>query len=328
VITSSPVRSARNRGRWPAQADASVNAGRRWFDHRSIHDVVHVVVIVIAACLAAVGISACSAPAPKDTPADSSRTTVKPVGNATRGLALLTAFKDSLPENSGNGLRCTSCHLDNGTRATALPWLGTAARYPRYRSRRGSEESLEQRVNDCIARSLAGQMLPEDSPHMRDIIAYLDSLGSHPRPASPDSIKLAGNAVSGKQVWTESCARCHGALGEGLIAPAMWGENSFAIGAGMARQIMFATFVRANMPYDKMGSTTPQQAADVAAYVLSLPRPDHPGKERDWPKGDPPVDVAYETDAARAAGKPMPPRRPVLPRRVQPMPATQRARGS
>lgn len=242
-------------------------------------------------------------------------------GDAARGLALVTAFRDSLPGHSGNALRCTSCHLDNGTRATALPWLGTASRYPRYRSRRGSEETLEQRVNDCIARSLAGQVIAEDGRDMRDIISYLNSLGSQTRPPAPDSIRLVGHVAQGKQVWATTCARCHGSSGEGMIAPAMWGENSFAISAGMARQIIFASFVRANMPYDQMGTTTPQQAADVAAYVLSQPRQDHPGKENDWPKGDPPVDVAYATDAARKAGKPLPPARPVLPRRVQPVPA-------
>jgi thiosulfate dehydrogenase len=280
------------------------------------------VVVVVSAAIA----GACSSPAPKDSatasPADTARSPHKSAGSATRGLAILTAFKDSLPANSGNGLRCVSCHLDNGTRATALPWLGTASRYPRYRSRRGSEETLPQRVNDCIARSLAGQMLPEDGRDMGDIIAYLESIGSQQRPSAPDSIRLVGNAVHGKQVWAASCARCHGASGEGQIAPAMWGENSFAVSAGMARQIMFASFVRANMPYDMMGTTTPQQAADVAAYVLSMPRQDHPGKELDWPKGDPPSDVAYATDSARKAGKPMPPLRPLLPRRVQPIPAT------
>jgi thiosulfate dehydrogenase len=286
------------------------------------------VVIVVSAAMA----SACGSPAPKDSAtssqADSARVTAKPAGNATRGLALLTAFKDSLPEHSGNDLRCTSCHLDNGTRATALPWLGTASRYPRYRSRRGSEETLTQRVNECVTRSLAGQALDENGRDMGDIIAYLDSLGSAPRPPVPDSIRLAGNVAHGKQVWAESCARCHGASGEGLIAPAMWGAKSFSIGAGMARQITFASFVRANMPYDRMGTTSPQQAADVAAYVLSLPRQDHPGKERDWPKGDPPSDVAYPTDSARKAGKPMPPVRPVLPRRVPPVPTAARATGN
>lgn len=238
-------------------------------------------------------------------------------GNVRRGHGLLTAFRDSLPSNSGNSLRCTSCHLDDGVRPTALPWLGTASRYPRYRARRGSEESLAQRVNECITRSLAGRALDENGRDMRDILAYLDSLGSATRPPVPDSVKLVGAVASGERVYAAECARCHGANGEGLVAPAVWGAGSYAVSAGMARQITLASFVRHNMPYDRAGSLSDRQAADVAAYVLAQPRQDHEGKERDWPKGDPPSDVAYGTSAARAAGKPDPAPRPLLPRIVQ-----------
>ncbi len=179
-------------------------------------------------------------------------------GSARRGHALLTAFRDSLPAQSGNELRCTSCHLDNGVRPTALSWIGTAAGYPRYRSRRGSIETLEQRVNECITRSLAGKALPERGQEMRDIVAYIDSLGTTKRPAPPDSVKLAGVASRGERVYAGECARCHGVNGDGLVAPAVWGRDSYAVSAGMARQITLASFVKHNMPYDRAGSLTPQ----------------------------------------------------------------------
>ncbi|QJR35044.1 c-type cytochrome [Gemmatimonas groenlandica] len=242
-------------------------------------------------------------------------------GNAERGLALVTAFRDSLPEHSGNALRCVSCHLDNGTRPTAMSWQGTAARYPRYRARPGYEETLARRVNECIARSLAGRMLPEDGQDMRDMLAYLETMRSSPRPAPVDSVKLVGVAARGDIGYAGQCARCHGAGGAGvpaMAAPAVWGSESYAIGAGMARQYTLATFIRHNMPFDHADTLTAQEAADIAAFVLTRPRQDHPGKERDWPKGDPPVDVAYATTAAAAAGKPMPPDRPLLARRVSP----------
>jgi thiosulfate dehydrogenase len=243
------------------------------------------------------------------------------VANAERGLALMTAFRDSLPEHSGNALRCVSCHLDNGTRPTAMSWLGTAARYPRYRARPGYEETLARRVNECIARSLAGRMLPEGGPDMRDMLAYFETLRGAPRPAPVDSVKLIGDVAHGEAGYAKSCARCHGANGAGLpalSAPAVWGADSYAIGAGMARQYTLATFVRHNMPFDHADTLTAQEAADIAAFVLTQPRQDHPGKERDWPKGDPPVDVAYATAAAAAAGKLLPPERSLLPRRVSP----------
>ncbi|MES2521143.1 MAG: c-type cytochrome [Gemmatimonadota bacterium] len=237
-------------------------------------------------------------------------------GSERRGLAMLTAFRDSLPAYSGNDLRCTSCHLDNGTRAASMSWHGVAARYPRYRARRGAEENLTQRVNECIIRSLAGRALPDTASAMRDILAYLETTRDVPRPPAVDTVKLVGMPATGEQVYAAQCARCHGGKGDGLTAPAVWGSGSYSIGAGMSRQSMLATFVRHNMPYDRPGILTAQQAADVAAYVLAQPRQDFPGKELDWPKGDPPADVAYPTVAAQANGREQPPVRPLLPRRL------------
>jgi thiosulfate dehydrogenase len=66
----------------------------------------------------------------------------------------------------------------------------------------------------------------------------------------------------------------------------------------MARVRTAAAFIRTSMPFDQPGSLTDAQAADVAAYINSRPRPDFKGKENDWPNGDPPPDVAYPTRAA------------------------------
>lgn len=287
---------------------------------------------VTALCAGLFGALACGAPdaapgsgrtAAGDTGSRSSGRQSSAAGSSTRGdpargRALLTAFRDSLPSHSGNALRCTSCHLDEGKRPNGMPWFGTAAAYPKYRPRRGSIETLPQRINECIARSLAGKMLDEGTAEMRDMVAYIETLREVAKPAGPDTIRLGGDVALGAGVYRSSCARCHGRAGEGTVAPAVFGARSYSIGAGLARQKMLATFVHANMPYDSAGTLTPKQAADVAAYILAQPRQDYPGKERDWPKGDPPGDVAYATDAAAAAGKPLPQPRPVLPRLVDP----------
>ena len=240
-------------------------------------------------------------------------------GDSARGLALMNDFRDSLPAHSGNALRCTSCHLDGGLRASAMPWIGSDATYPRFRGRSASVESMAFRINDCIARSLAGKVLADTSKDMRDMLAYLASIGTAARPEGVDTITLVGHATSGERGYAANCARCHGQSGEGTgIAPAVWGADSYSIGAGMARQKMLATFLRHNMPFDQPGTLTAQEAADIAAFVLTQPRQDMPGKENDWPRGDPPRDAAYATNAARAAGKLLPSERPVLPRRVFP----------
>jgi thiosulfate dehydrogenase len=66
----------------------------------------------------------------------------------------------------------------------------------------------------------------------------------------------------------------------------------------MARLWTAAAFIRHNMPNDRAVTLTDQQAADVAAYVVSRPRPDFAGKGRDWPNGNAPPDVPYPTRGA------------------------------
>lgn len=229
-------------------------------------------------------------------------------------------FNDSLPHNSGNALRCMSCHLDDGRRGTAMSWIGVTSRFPKYRSRTGGVESMEQRINECVARSLAGRMLPETSEAMRDMVAYMESLRTIAVPARPDTVRVSGDTLRGARAYAVHCARCHAADGRGALAPAVYGSRSYSIGAGLARQTVLATFLRWNMPYDMPGTLPAQDAADIAAYLLRQARPDHPGKERDWPNGNPPADVAYATDGARQRGVALPAPRPVLPRRVPPTP--------
>ena len=65
----------------------------------------------------------------------------------------------------------------------------------------------------------------------------------------------------------------------------------------MSRVRTAAAFIKELMPQDRPKSLTDQEAFDVAAYINSRPRPDFEGKENDWPHGDPPPDVAYETRA-------------------------------
>jgi thiosulfate dehydrogenase len=63
----------------------------------------------------------------------------------------------------------------------------------------------------------------------------------------------------------------------------------------MAREERAAAFIKRNMPMDKPGTLTQDQAYDLAAYITSLPRTDLPGKELDYPAGKAPSDVPYRT---------------------------------
>lgn len=227
-----------------------------------------------------------------------------------RGRALLVATRDSLPAHVGNRLRCSSCHLDAGRRPSGT-WVGVFARYPQYRSRSNSVETIEYRINDCFRRSMNGSALPTDGPDMRDIVAYLAFLSSGLAvgpPRTPPGARLAkwagftADTGDGARVYGQTCARCHGPTGGGSpLAPPLWGLESYNIGAGMARVRTAAAFIKDNMPFDAPGSLTDRQAFDVAAYVNAQPRPDFPDKVHDWPKGDAPPDVAYGTLGAGPA---------------------------
>ena len=220
-----------------------------------------------------------------------------------RGMAIMAHTPDSLPHNTPTTLRCVSCHLDGGRRAGVTSILGSYARYPRFVVRENRMASIEDRVNFCFTRSLAGRPLSHDSREMRDMVRYLAYLSTGVRHGDwvrgeglPEMATLTGDTTRGARVFTASCARCHGANGEGTGAiPALWGARSFDIGASMARVGIAATFIRRAMPYDQPGTLTDQDAYDVAAFIESHPRPDFPGKSEDWPKGDAPADVPYIT---------------------------------
>ena len=224
-----------------------------------------------------------------------------------RGRALLNHTRDSLPSHVGNALVCTNCHQQHGTLKNGMGWVGVYARFPQYRSRAGATQLIEDRVNDCFKRSLNGTPLVPESRDMRDIVAYMAFLSTgYPVGAETDGQglpkmePLAGDTLRGYAVFVARCARCHGAEGQGSpVAPPVWGPRSYNIGAGMARVRTAASFVKHWMPQDSAGVLSAQEAFDVATYIDSKPRPDFKGKERDWPHGDPPPDVAYATKAGR-----------------------------
>ncbi len=224
-----------------------------------------------------------------------------------RGRAILTHTGDSLPHNVGNALVCTNCHQKEGTLRDAMPWVGVYARFPQYRSRGGTTIIIEDRVNDCFKRSMNGKPLDPESREMRDIVAYFAFLSNGvPVGAEvkgqglPKLDPLPGDTTRGAEIFTMRCARCHGVGGDGTqLAPPVWGDRSYNIGAGMARVRTAAAFIKHWMPQDSAGVLSAQEAFDVATYVDSRPRPDFKGKEKDWPNGDAPPDVAYPTDAAK-----------------------------
>ena len=232
-----------------------------------------------------------------------------PVGDAVRrGQLLVSRTREELPDNVGNGLHCTSCHLQGGTVANAGPWIGITGVFPEFRTRNAKVNVLQDRVNDCFERSMNGTPLAPDSADMTAIIAYMTWLSQ----GVPSGVPIEGRGFArikdaptpdpdhGALVYGQKCSACHGAEGAGLetpdggyLYPALWGDHSYNIGAGMSRLDTAAAFVKWNMPLGQGGTLSDQEAYDVAAYFIAKPRPDFALKAADWPDGGKPRDARY-----------------------------------
>ena len=232
-----------------------------------------------------------------------------------RGMRLHLQTKELLPNNVGNSLNCTSCHLNAGTVADGSPFVGVSAFFPGYAPRAGKVVTLEERINGCFRRSMNGKPLPPQSTDMQAMVAYFDWMKNNAkleyrvagRGVGKIDTTIKPNLDNGKLVYAKQCAVCHGDNGQGLtradgelVYPPLWGEQSFNIGAGMARTYTAAAFVKRNMPigfHEKFplgqGGLSDQEAVDVAAYFSQQPRPDFADKLKDWPKGGKPVDARY-----------------------------------
>lgn len=238
-----------------------------------------------------------------------------------RGLYLLRFTPESLPAYATSGLRCTSCHQNDGLKLEAAPLTGSHARFPKYMPRTGTTITLADRVNYCFTRSLAGNVLPVDSREMTDLLAYMkfisDDVPTGYKLAGHDGLismpdTLEGDVARGEQLYTaKTCVACHGADGAGMgVLPPLWGARAYSIGASMSRIERAASFIYHNMPQTAPGTLTHQEAFDLAAFINSKPRPDSPAKELDWPLGGVPADVPYDTRSGHKGYRPP----PLLPR--------------
>lgn len=232
-----------------------------------------------------------------------------------RGMRLHLETKKLVPENVGNNLNCGSCHTNAGTVAQGSPFVGVSAMFPGYAPRAGRVIGIEERINGCFLRSMNGKPLGKESADMKAMVAYYKWMenGHKPGDKVPGrgigkvNLELVPDPENGRKVYEAQCAVCHGANGEGLkkpdgtpVFPALWGDESFNIGAGLARTSKAAEFVKANMPFGMhakfplgQGTLSDQEALDVAQFFAHQPRPDFAGKDKDFPKDKKPKDYRY-----------------------------------
>jgi thiosulfate dehydrogenase len=211
-------------------------------------------------------------------------------------------------------LSCGACHLGTGTEPGTLGLPPAYGHYPRFSGRSNTTTTVEDRINECMQRSLNGRPLPKNSPEMIAMASYIRSLsdrdaasGASARKANePPAFKTpsrAANLHAGKLVFEQRCTACHGPDGAGLPAaanpihgyvfPPLWGPDSFNTGAGMHRVLTAARFIKARMPLGRP-DLNDEQAFDVAAFINSQPRPEMANLDQDYPdRKTKPVDTSY-----------------------------------
>lgn len=242
-----------------------------------------------------------------------------------RGRDLITATyahigpgaADPAKRYAGNNLACRNCHLDAGAKKFGNPLWGLLGQFPQYDAEQGKAISLEQRLNACMTRSMNGRPLPADAPEMRAMVAYIAFLSSGVKPGEVltgygagrmPELDRAADPQRGQGIFQRTCVACHGADGEGLrrdasvadlgyMVPPLWGPDSFNDGAGMNRLTTIANFVHFNMPNGVsyvMPRLSPEDAWDVAAFVVSQPRPRKADLDKDFPdRLQKPADAPY-----------------------------------
>ena len=159
-----------------------------------------------------------------------------------------------------------------------------------------------------------GRALPLGSREMKAFLAFTKWAST----GVPDGAKLTGagamnvkeppraaDLAHGGEVYARVCATCHGQDGQGQRAesgsgyrfPPLWGPDSYNDGAGMARLLSAAAFIKHNMPFGTAYASpalSDEEAYDVAAFINSTERPQRANLEKDFPNRlQKPVDTAY-----------------------------------
>ena len=198
-----------------------------------------------------------------------------------------------------------------------LPIFGLAVDFPAYSARAGAQITLPDRINSCMTRSMNGRPLPVSSAPMRAIVAYIQFLSTGVRKGEKlpglgagtvPELDRAADPARGRDIYQARCIGCHNVDGVGVQNslpgqgagygfPPLWGSESFNDGAGMARRSRRRTsFIPTcrTASYYLHPRLSPEEAWDVAALMISKPRPHRAGLEKDFPDLlQKPIDAAY-----------------------------------
>lgn len=216
--------------------------------------------------------------------------------------------KDPSKRYLGNNMDCQNCHLRDGTLKDVFGLVGVYSAYPAFDPRSNKVISIQERINQCMTRSMNGKPLPETSGEMNALVEYLKWLSTYvPKGTYTEGtgipkinlINRAADTAKGRTVFARNCMTCHAENGFGVLNdpgnvmtaadsltgydfPPVMGPLSYNDGAGMYRLITAAAFIYAKMPYNDAVLSL-EDSYDVAAFINSGLRPAFTSKGADYP---------------------------------------------
>lgn len=213
-----------------------------------------------------------------------------------RGYDLFMNTQQLRGEHVFNDMNCVSCHMGEGRMAWASPVWPTMTTLPDYRGKNWQVNSVEDRMSGCFSFSMNGIPPDYDSDIMVALLAYQQWTA---RGAPVYDWNISGRGFGkvakppkepdynrGEKIFTDNCAICHGADGQGQYVdgvmqfPSVWGDRSYNWGAGMTRVDTAAAFIKHNMPLGQPGRLMDQEAWDVAYFISAQERPQDPRYEK------------------------------------------------
>ena len=97
--------------------------------------------------------------------------------------------------------------------------------------------------------------------------AFVPTAHAQPPRAVTEGVYTVEQAASGRQVYQEQCASCHGDALEGLVGPPLAGDGFLSIWS--ARPVVeLVDKIHNTMPLEATASLSREQSIDLTAYVL------------------------------------------------------------
>lgn len=216
--------------------------------------------------------------------------------------------KDTNMRFAGNNMDCQNCHFNAGTQQYVFGLVGVYSKYPSLDARENKVISIQQRVNQCITRSMNGKAMPETSNEMNALVAYLKWLSTDiPKGKTVEGqglpliplLNRAADTAAGRKIFDDKCITCHAYSGVGALnkpgnvkvpadslkgydLPPVFGDESYNDGAGMYRELTAAAFIFAKMPLSS-ATLSIEDSYDVAAFINSQKRPEKKDLDKDYP---------------------------------------------